>query len=352
MLPYWLLFLAPAWAAVVERSSDPSRRRFGVAWLLIWSLLTLLIGFRYQVGGDWGNYLGRFAHTSDLSFDEALLLGDPAYNLLSWMAGKAGYDIVVVNVVCAAVFACGLVSFARGQPRPWLALTVAIPYLVTVVAMGYTRQSVAVSFAMLALGGLAANSTLRFALWVCAAALFHKTAVLLVPLAVLSKTTGRVWTTVWTGALGTLLFYFFLADDFDKLIDTYVDSEIQSEGALIRVMMNALPAAIFLLYRRNFELEASQLKLWTYMSYGALLFLVLLFATQSSTAIDRMALYLIPLQIFVLSRLPLAWHKRYGTGAIVHLCVIAYSASVQFVWLNFATHALYWLPYRIVFLAD
>ncbi len=116
--------------------------------------------------------------------------------------------------------------------------------------------------------------------------------------------------------------------------------------------MNALPAAVFLIYRRHFKLEGAQLNLWTYLSLGALGFVVLLFVSPSSAAVDRMALYLIPVQIFVLSRLPLAWQVRYGAGEIVKIGVIIYSALVLFVWLNFASHAQYWLPYQMILSSD
>ena len=190
MLPYWLLFLVPAFAALSERSSDLLRSRFAFSWLLIWSLFTVLIGLRFQVGGDWYSYERMFRYSSYLTFGEALLRDDPGYILLNWLAARAGYDVALVNVVCAAVFAWGLMAFAREQPRPWLAIAVAVPYLVTVVAMGYSRQSVAIGFAMLALAGLGANSTVRFAVWIIMAALFHKTAILLIPMAILAKTKG------------------------------------------------------------------------------------------------------------------------------------------------------------------
>ena len=57
---YWFLFLAPAvWAL------SAARPRYGVVrsplhsllWLLLLGGLTLAIGLRHQVGGDWGNYL-------------------------------------------------------------------------------------------------------------------------------------------------------------------------------------------------------------------------------------------------------------------------------------------------------
>ena len=73
----------------------------------------------------------------------------------------------------------------------------------------------------------------------------------------------------------------------------------------------------------------------------------LLFALPSSTAVDRLALYIIPLQLVVLSRVPDAFPSRDG-GRNVQLLVtiILYSAAIQFVWLTFANHAEFWLPYQ------
>ena len=60
-----------------------------------------------------------------------------------------------------------------------------------------------------------------------------------------------------------------------------------------------------------------------------------LIATPSSTAVDRMALYLMPMQIVVLARAYLLFaNPRFGVVA-----VIAYSLLVQVVWLNFASHS-------------
>jgi hypothetical protein len=68
--------------------------------------------------------------------------------------------------------------------------------------------------------------------------------------------------------------------------------------------------------------------------------------SPSSTAVDRVALYWIPLQLFVLSRLPDAMSQRPGLNSIWVQLVVAYSAAVLFVWLFFASHAFAWLPYQ------
>jgi hypothetical protein len=82
------------------------------------------------------------------------------------------------------------------------------------------------------------------------------------------------------------------------------------------------------------------------MSVGAIAFVGLLAISPSSTAVDRVALYWIPLQLFVLSRLPNALGHRGGKNAVWVYAVVAYSATVQFTWLFFAQTAFAWLPYR------
>jgi hypothetical protein len=75
-----------------------------------------------------------------------------------------------------------------------------------------------------------------------------------------------------------------------------------------------------------------------------------LFTVASSTAVDRLALYLIPLQIFVGSRIPDT--RIFGIApASWNQLLIVFSFAVLIVWLLFAGHSEYWLPYRNILLA-
>jgi hypothetical protein len=110
--------------------------------------------------------------------------------------------------------------------------------------------------------------------------------------------------------------------------------------------MNAVPAALFLSFRNRFQLSLKQLNFWTWVSWSALLLVVILQVSPSSTAVDRLALYWIPLQLFVLSRVPNAFGKQSGKNTVWVYTVIGYSATVHFVWLFFADTAFAWLPYK------
>jgi hypothetical protein len=352
VLPYWLLFLFPAFAALQERTvpGRPMVRKplfIGAALLF-----TMMIGFRYRVGGDWGSYINYLNSTRYITFVEVFNRSDPGYIFLNWLVTQTVGEIWAVNLLCGLIFSIGLVAFARIQPRPWLGLLVAVPYLIIVVAMGYSRQGVAIGLAMLGLVALMRDrSNVKFVIWIALAASFHRTAMVLVPIAALAADRGRIWTASWVGAATLLLYYLYLEDSVDRLVAGYIEAEYQSQGAAIRVTMNALPAALFLVARRRFRLSPSERRLWTIMALLALGFVVLLFVSPSSTAVDRMGLYLIPIQLFVLSRLPDAFPIMSRGVNPATLAVILYSAAVQFVWLNFAAHARYWIPYQLYFLS-
>jgi hypothetical protein len=143
-----------------------------------------------------------------------------------------------------------------------------------------------------------------------------------------------------------MLYYFFVQASFDRMITNYIEAEYNSQGAAIRVAMNIPPAMIYLVFWRRFNFPPQQHKLWRNFSIAALGALALLFYLESSTAVDRLALYLIPLQMVVLSRAPEAFGSNGRPNGQYAAFVITYSALIQFVWLSYAAHAGDWLPFQ------
>jgi len=67
--------------------------------------------------------------------------------------------------------------------------------------------------------------------------------------------------------------------------------------------------------------------------------------SPSSTAVDRVALYMLPMQMVVFGYLP----DVIGRGKLTRgpiLLVLVYYGLVEFVWLMFATFSYAWVPYR------
>ncbi|TDT43444.1 EpsG-like putative glucosyltransferase [Halospina denitrificans] len=343
MLPYWLFFLIPA--GVIFANQRLTERSQVWAWALIWLFFSLAIGLRFQVGGDWDAYIRILESQAVKSLWEVVAGGDPGYYLLNWLVVQAGGSIYWVNTACGMIVMAGVVRFARSQPLPWLALLVAVPYLIIVVGMGYTRQSAALGFLLIGLVSLGNGKMAWFVFWVMLGATFHKSAVLMLPVAALASTSNRVWSLLWVGLMSLVGGYLFVFDSAERLWTHYVEADYQSQGGLIRVLMNVVPALLFFVFQRYLRLSEAERRLWFWMSLLALVCIPLV--VISSTATDRVALYLIPIQMFVFARLPyVVSDPRHR--ALVTFGVVGYYALVQAVWLFFAGHSYAWLPYRIV----
>jgi hypothetical protein len=146
-------------------------------------------------------------------------------------------------------------------------------------------------------------------------------------------------------ALAVAFYYAFVSASVDRLMTNYVEAEMESQGAVIRVAMNLPPAILLLVASRRFGFSDMERIIWRNFSVAALALLAILVMANASTAVDRVALYLIPLQIAVLARVPHAFGGQHRNG-ILTLLIIVYAALVQYVWLTEAEHALYWLPYQ------
>lgn len=354
MWPYWLMFLVPAWMAAQEhvrvRSLHEGRAhkvQVTGLWWLVMLVLTLLVGWRHEVGGDWYNYQTQFLSAYWDSLYSDWWWDDPGYRLLEWIAMYADWGMHGVNLMGAAVFAYGLVVFCRHLPRPWLALAVGVPYLVIILSMGYTRQGVALGCIMAGLVGLGNGRVVTFLVWTVLAATFHKSAVLLLPIAALASSGNRLVAAAWVGVVVAGAYTLLLEDSVEALKTNYLEAGYQSEGALVRLLMNALPAALLLWKRHRFAVTLPQARLWFWLSVAALGMVGFYYLSPSSTAVDRVGLYLLPLQLMVFAYLPEVLGREDGQDNDLWVAaVLVYYATVEFVWLNYATHAFAWLPYR------
>ena len=345
MLIYWLMFAFPSVFAIAERPGGQGPRKFDLRWVLAFVALFLLIGFRWETGGDWGNY--QLLVQNEFSMAGSYeITGEPAFRLLTHWAATGPYGMLLVTVTGAVIFSVGLALFCFDQPRPWLCLAVAVPYFVVVLGMGYIRQGVAISFMLIGLRSLGRGGVLRYALWVTAGAMFHASAFILLPLGFLVSTRSLMLRIGLSVVAAITLYAVISSTRTDTYLTNYVETEMSSSGAAIRLLMTALPGAIFLWKNKSFGLAPAERSVWLLLSWASLVLLGALAVSQSSTVVDRLGLYLLPLQCFVYSRAPevLARDAK-GERAVVVAILMLYAAAF-FVWLNYAANVSMWLPYR------
>lgn len=346
LYPYWLILLYFTAGSLLVQDRSPSR---GTP-LFVMGLLAicLMIGLRFEVGGDWIEYAHIFNEAEYQQFSELARYGDVAYQALNWSVQKLNWPFWTVNLVTGMIFCWGLARFASSTPNQWTAVVVSIPYLVIVVAMGYTRQSAAIGVLLCGLDDFRRRGSLtRAAAYIFIAALFHKTAVICLPL-FFFRAHGKTWLNiVLLAAFSVIFFQFFLADAIDGLKQNYIDSGYNSGGALIRIILISVPSLLFLSMKNKFQFSSGEQRIWTNYSFASLLMLFMFAISPSSTAVDRVGLYLLPVEVTILAAIP----SISNDGLFAKASVIVFSVAVQFTWLNFGTTAAAWLPYR-TYLSD
>ena len=138
----------------------------------------------------------------------------------------------------------------------------------------------------------------------------------------------------------------FVNRSINYLIYGYIKQEYSSSGAKVRVLMNVVPALLLIGFRNRFGVGRRNLRIWLLFAVASLAAVVLLYISPSSTAVDRAALFLIPLQVFVLSRIPSAFWSEGRQSMLLVVAIVAYSLAVEMVWLNFGQFSKCWIPYR------
>jgi len=347
---YWILFALPLLGHLIQPQLSKSFDR--ILWRALGFICVLTIGFRVEVGCDWPGYLQLYKNFfASGDFGDLLLKNDPWFTLfnwdpgyvfLNWASAKLGFGIYGVNTICGLLIVLGLSAFCRKLPTPWLAWLIATPYFLTVVSMGYSRQAVAIGLFFWALSFAIEHRRGQFLLLVLAASLFHKSAIFLLVLGFLPYplrlTPALLIVAVCTALVAIPVVPF--------LFNSYIfSSPYNSDGAFIRSLMNAAPALIVLPPIAYLISAVRHPPVFYWMAVASIL--SVLVVSFSTTVVDRAGLYLIPLQLYVLSVIS---SDRYSPNsylriAISSLIVMVY-ATVSFVWLIHAEHNECWLPYN------
>lgn len=338
MLPYILLFLFVGTFMVISKLA----RGEG---LFIWfAVLLFFIGLRENIGADWDTYLLMYEEIGWAGrLYSAITVSDPLYALINWVAYKVNLDIYFVNFICAFIFSYGLVKFCRWQYNPMLGILVAMPYLVFVVAMGYTRQSAAFGVVCLALNALIDKKDFRFIILVFVAAGFHLSAIIMLCFLVIRlKAKYLLRFTMLFGVLCALAFY-FVGHKLIGRLDLYTGGHLDSKGSLMRLGLSLIPAVFFIVKRNAFKkIMPSIYPVAVWLSIGSLGMFLLAFIF--TTIADRFGLYFSLIQILIFANLPAL--MRIG-GRLLYYCgVFVFYFIFLLVWLSTSYYAQnYWIPY-------
>lgn len=352
MLIYWLLLAYPATMALIYPAhTRPSRRNAGQVLGLAGFVLfyTLVAGLRWDVGGDWGNYVEIYEDIVGESLVYAMSVTDPLYGLVNWISAQFGLEIYFVNAVCAFLLVFGVARIAGTFRDPWLAMTMAVPYLLIVVGLGYIRQGAAIGLLLMAMSAFDRGRLIRTILYLVMAVGFHATAIMVFPLFAYTLSRRYRFLAIILALLSIAAYFVVVVPRLEKFTAGYIDQELESTGAFTRLLMSFVPSILLLLRWRYFGTGFRLRPIWISAAVANVIAFGALALSPSSTAVDRAGLYFSIAQFAVFGEFRNLLPTGIKTTAFIRTLLIGVAGLVQAVWLVFATNAVDWVPYKTLF---
>jgi len=321
-----------------------------IFWNFYLLILILYIGARFQIGGDWIQYLYTLEVKDYSKFSISSLHQDPLYEILVYVLYNLNLSVLSLNLICASVFAYGLSKFALRQPSPWLVMTIASSYFIVAVGMGYTRQSFAIGISMLIINALIDRKLIIAIILYIIGSFFHISIILfgIVFLAYLSKINSLLKFTFFCVTF-ILIFFIFSIVSYERilnLVDFFIieaNEMYYSGGALIRLTINFICAILFLVFANYFTTDLIEKRIYFFISVSVIILFFLSF--NLSVFADRLNLYFNILQFFVLSRLPYIF-KKFINIYLIKIPVTVFYLLLLIFWLHLSPYQSSWKPYQ------
>jgi len=308
--------------------------------------LTIYIGFRDLIGGDWWAYQYLFNRIANLNFLELINIRyELGYAFLNWLISKLNLGIHYVNFISAIIFVSGLMIFCYNQPYKWIGILISTPYLINVVAMGATKQSAAIGFVLIAyLLWQKQKSVYLILIFIFFAFLFHKSAILLSFLILPMIKRNNL---IVIFSFGILISFF----QFNSILFEYKSyffntiRQTIAKGALIKILMSLTCSILYMIFIFNNKKFKSDKYL--YLMISITVFLLFISIPFASAAAERFSLYFIPIQIVALTRILYLIKDSLLKFIFLNVIVIGYFC-VFIVWFYFSYHIYMHVPYKFI----
>lgn len=287
------------YAAGTNRSRGQLAYWFALIFLFVFS------AFRFEVGCDWTGYLNQYYVYGAVSLAALVEQSEPLWVGLFSLQTLWDLDYPWINVASSMIFFSGAHIMARRQPNPLAFLGLLFPVLIINMPMSAIRQSAAIGVMFIAFTAFLDRALFRFILLVLVASAFHSSAVVFLLLAPLVTGKYSRWRLIIAATLA-LPGAFFLSgsEEAGLAASRYVNSGVDAAGAIFRVGVLGLSGMYFLWclrrkWEQRFPDDFKLAMLGSLMMVGALVLVPV-----SSVIADRLAYYLIPVQVLILTRIP------------------------------------------------
>ena len=320
----------------------------------------IFIGFRYEVGADWTAYknlhLIGYKHLDDYFDIYNFFIYDYGYIFISYIGSFISKtEAIFFNLFASALFVTSLHLFIKEYNQKFITLVISFPILITIVNMGFTRQSISISLLMISILLFLKKNFIISLFILLIGFSFHKAIIIILPFYLLSiffEKTPNLKTILLISI--TILFLgiiiYLSKTQMEAYFNYYFLNRINkfSLGAFYRNGIFVIPSLIFLFFIYN--LSKSILERCFYFFVSLFVIFIFLYTFINSTLADRIGFYFIPFQIFLYNRVILSLNYRTNVLLFKILIIIIYFICLL-AWLFFGNFSSYWIPYKLYFIS-
>ena len=345
MFLYFSILFIPSIFYITNLKIDKNFRNFLLFFFCIF--LILFIGFGHNSGGDWGNTVIDFYKNADrFEFDRIAFRGDYLYELISYLDFIFFKNFYILTTFWAIIFIFFLYIFLKNYNQVFLGFLISIPYLITVVAMGFFRQGGALSLCIIGLNFLIKKKYLYFYFFIFLAILIHKSSIvfLFLPL-IFSNGIKKILLNIILISILVSFLLLFIKEDLIRLFFYYAGDGkyLVSDGAFFRSLINVVPAILFLLLRKKIKL-IFPIEYKIFYPFALIQLSLIFLSFNFSTLADRMAIYTAPFHLFVFVNLFCFFNKKFKN--LINILILFYFNFYYFLWLTYGSFTAAWFPYK------
>ena len=119
---------------------------------IIFLFLLLITGLRFEVGGDWFNFLTNYEQLDSSIWGENLYFqtSEPIYDFFLKISRSFNLSLAGLNIILSFFLISSIFLVASEFKNPLLVILISVPYILIVFGMGYINQSAAFAFIIFA----------------------------------------------------------------------------------------------------------------------------------------------------------------------------------------------------------
>lgn len=323
------------------------KKNFDEYFIFFSLILTVIAGFRWDVGGDWDTYLMIYERSNYqiINFEWSFL-----FELINFIFKYFNLGIFSVNIFISLLFFYSLYRISKSLKFDLLlVLIVAFSLIYFNGIMGYVRQTLALSFFIISLEFYFKNKTIHSIILFIFALLTHISVIIFMPIFLYKLKNNKIFTFIF---ISTIIYFLYAHGVvINTVFEQFIQKSFFSYGAIFRLIPLLLCNLILILFHKKILSDEKNINFFLIYTLiiSMLMSLILIIAPKFSALIDRLNFYFIIFQIIVIGNLFLKVinkNKNYLHFAIIFS--IFYFASLFF-WLCFGDYSIFYLNYNFFY---